>query len=146
MSRVDDAAELFGQGYACSQAILLAFGTSYGLDSDEATRLGAGFAVGMHLGEMCGAATGAIMVLGLARGGESCATREGRAELAVPICAFADRFVEKSGSLDCADIIGYDLRTPEGMAATHEQHLFETVCLGVVREAALILEDMLPGG
>lgn len=140
---VDEAAALFMEGYACSQAILLAYAPGLGLNKPEATRLGAGFAAGMHLGGMCGAVSAAIMVLGLALGGDDCASREGRARLAGSVCEFADRFMERVGALNCPEIIGCDLRTPEGMAMAHERHLFETTCLGVVRDAALILDEVL---
>ncbi len=143
MSRVDEAAALFRQGRACSQAILLAYAPDFGIGMREATRLGAGFAAGMQAGSMCGAATGSIMVLGLALCGEDCATREGRARVAGPVRTFVDRFVEKVGALNCPEIVGCDLLTPEGMATADERRLFETTCLGAVRDAALILDEVL---
>jgi C_GCAxxG_C_C family probable redox protein len=66
MSKVDDAVSLFTAGCACSQAILATFGPSLGIDRAAAMKVAAGFAGGMRSGLTCGAATGAIMVLGLA--------------------------------------------------------------------------------
>lgn len=144
MSRVEDAVELFGEGCACSQAVLLAWAPVYGLDDGQAARLATGFAAGMRQGGVCGAAAGAFMVLGLAMGGEGCLTREGRAKVASATGVFAERFCERMGSLDCPDIVGCDLRTPEGMAHADEQGLFATRCAPAVRVATEILEDMLP--
>ena len=146
MSRVDDAAELFRRGHACSQAVLLAFAPDYGLDPAQAARLAAGFAAGMRLGDVCGAATGAFMVLGLAVCGDDCVTREGRMPVAVAVGKFSELFAARTGSLDCPDIIGCDLRTPEGMATAREDRLFATRCAPAVRAAAQILEDMLALG
>jgi len=143
MSRVEDADGFFRSGLACSQAILLAWAPEYGLDAGLAARLTAGFAAGMRLGDVCGAATGAIMVLGLAMCGEECVTREGRAAVASGTSQFAEQFRERVGALDCPDIIGCDLRTPGGQAEAQEQSLFATRCLPAVRAAAEILEDML---
>jgi C_GCAxxG_C_C family probable redox protein len=143
MSRTDDAVELFRSGHACSQAILMAWAPEYDLDAAQAARLAAGFAAGMRVGEVCGAATGAFMVMGLALCGDECVTREGRAQVASAVGMFAERFREKMGSLDCPDIIGCDLRTPEGMAIAQEQSLFGTRCVPAVRAAGEILDDML---
>ena len=145
MNRIDEAARLFGQGYACSQAVLIAFSPLLDLDRSEALRIAAGFAAGMRLGQTCGAATGAIMVLGMALCDDDCATREGRAGIASAVDTFPRRFHERVGASDCPDIMGIDVRSPEGRAAAQEQGLFVTRCLPAVRAAAEILEDMLEG-
>jgi C_GCAxxG_C_C family probable redox protein len=138
------ATDLFRRGYACSQAILVTYGPALGLDPTQAVRLAAPFAAGMRQGEACGAATGAFMVLGLAICGEDCVTREGRATVASAVSEFADRFRERLGSLDCPDIIGVDLTTPEGMKTALDEGLFASKCADAVRVAAEILDDMLP--
>jgi len=143
MTPPDEATELFRRGHACSQALLLAWAIDQRLDAGQAARLAAGFAAGMRVGGVCGAATGAFMVLGLALGREDCVTREGRGVVAAAVQTFAERFRERMGSLDCPGIIGCDLRTPEGMALAREQGLFETRCVPAVRAAAEILEGIL---
>jgi len=143
MSRTDDAARLFREGHACSQAVLLAWAPEFGLDPGQAARLSAGFAAGMRLGEACGAATGALMVLGLALCGDDCVTREGRSVVAAANATFAERFRARTGALDCPDIIGCDLRTPDGAATARDQELFASKCAPAVRVAVEILEDML---
>lgn len=143
MSKADEAVALFRDGHACSQAILMAWAPDYGLEAKQAAKLAAGLAAGMHLGEACGAATGALMVLGLARCGDDCVTREGRAVVASAMGTFAERFRERTGALDCPDIIGCDLRSAEGARIAQEQALFASKCAPAVRVAAEILEDML---
>lgn len=143
MSSAEDAVALFGRGFACSQAVLLAHARALSLDEDQAMRIAAGFAGGMRMGEACGAATGAVMVLGLALCGDECAAREGRADVARAVGRFAVRFRERVGALDCPDIIGCDLRTAEGMAVAQERNLFATRCAPAVRAAAEILDEML---
>jgi C_GCAxxG_C_C family probable redox protein len=146
LSRVDDAVRLFGEGYACSQAVLVAFAPSLGLDGGKALRIAAGFAAGMRLGETCGAVTGAIMVLGLALCDEGCASRDGRGAIASAVDTFAGRFEERVGAIDCPDIIGCDTRSPEGRASAQQQGLFAQHCAPAVRAAAEILEEMLATG
>ena len=145
MSRIDDAGRLFGEGYACSQAVLIAFAPLVDLDRHEALRIAAGFAAGMRQGQTCGAATGAIMVLGLALCDDSCATREGRAGVASDVDTFMARFRHRVGASDCPDIMGIDIRSPEGRATAQEQGVFAERCLPAVRAAAEILDDMLAG-
>ena len=145
MSRIDDAARLFGEGHACSQAVLIAFAPLVDLDRSEALRISAGFAAGMRQGQICGAATGAIMVLGLALCDNSCATREGRAGIASDVDTFMSRFRGRVGAVDCPDIMGMDVRSPQGRAAAQEQGLFVSRCLPAVCAAAEILDDMLDG-
>ncbi len=62
--RVEEAVQKFLSGYACSQAILAAFGGDWGLDELTAAKLGAGFGGGLgRLGFACGAVTGAVASL-----------------------------------------------------------------------------------
>ncbi len=144
MDRVNEALGLFRDGYACSQAVLMPYADDLRLTSDQAAQLGSGFGGGMRLGSACGAATGAIMVLGLALCDEDCAAGGDRDSVKAAVLEFGRRFVEQMGSLDCEGILGCDLRTPEGAARAEEQKLFETTCPDAVRAAATILEDMLP--
>jgi C_GCAxxG_C_C family probable redox protein len=143
MNEAAQAVEIFSGSANCSQAILAAWAPSLGLDVGQATRIAAGFGAGMRQRSLCGAVTGAFMVLGLAECGEDCVTREGRAGVSAAVDEFASRFQQRAGSLDCLDIVGCDVSTAEGMKTAHEQGLFGTKCAKAVRDAAEILEDML---
>jgi C_GCAxxG_C_C family probable redox protein len=68
---VNKAIELFDEGYACSQSVLLAFANQFNLDERTAKLISSTFGGGMgRLREKCGAVTGGFMVLGLAMGNE----------------------------------------------------------------------------
>jgi C_GCAxxG_C_C family probable redox protein len=144
MQRADRAVELFREGRACSQAVLLAWSPDFGLDDETALRLTAPFGSGMRLGGTCGALTGALMVLGLAMCDERCATREGRALTAAPIGTLTERFAAGAGATDCPGILGCDLRDPDVAARARAAGLCESRCAPAVRIAAEILEDLLP--
>lgn len=49
----------------CAQAVLLAYSDELGISEETARKLGSNFAGGMKFGSVCGAITGAYMVLGL---------------------------------------------------------------------------------
>ena len=144
MSDVEAAVDLFRSGCACSQAVLATFAPRYGLDADRAVRLAAGFAGGMRLGETCGAVTGALMVLGLANCSDGCRTAEGRQAAYAAVTAFAQAFRARHGSLVCRELLGCDISTPEGAQRAQELGLFRTTCDGLVRDAAELLEGLLP--
>lgn len=61
----------FEEGYACSQAVLLAYAERFDLDLKTAKLISSTFGGGMgRLRKTCGAVTGGFMVLGMAYGNE----------------------------------------------------------------------------
>jgi len=142
MNKVAIASQLFQDGCACSQAILVAYGDPLGLPRKTAMRIAAGFGGGMRLGETCGAVTGAFMVLGLRHTSESCDKAEGRADVYARVVEFAKSFQRQNGSIVCRELLGCDISTPEGMKQAQERNLFKTTCVKMVEDAAVILEEM----
>ena len=67
------------------------------------------------MGETCGAATGAIMVLGLRHCGADCETRPGRNRVYAAVREFVCRFERRTGSVICRDLLGHDISTSEGL-------------------------------
>jgi C_GCAxxG_C_C family probable redox protein len=64
--RCERATQCFSEGFNCSQAVLSAFGPEMGLDCETALRVAGMFGAGMgRMGNVCGAVTGAFMVIGL---------------------------------------------------------------------------------
>jgi hypothetical protein len=69
MSDVERATSMFAAGFSCSQSVLGAYAEQHGLPRELALGLADAFGGGLGgLGRTCGAVTGAIMVIGLARG------------------------------------------------------------------------------
>ena len=143
MSKAVRSVEHFLNGYACSQAILVSYGPHYGLDEFDALRVSSGFAAGMRSGSVCGAVTGAYMVLGMHAADEDCDTGEGRAYVFGLVEAFNDRFKKKNGVLACRELLGCDICQENGLRFAKDQGLFKTKCPQLVRDAAEILEELL---
>ena len=60
------AMEKFLAGYNCAQSVLYAYGPELGMDGETALKVATGLGAGMgRRGEVCGALTGGILVLGL---------------------------------------------------------------------------------
>jgi C_GCAxxG_C_C family probable redox protein len=145
MSEIDEAVGLFEGGLACSQAVLGSFAPRLGLDEASAFRVAAGLGVGMRMGEVCGAVSGALMAMGLAfTTNESSLTAQGRAELYGRIVPFLAQFKERHGSVICAELLACNPATPDGSREAAEKALFRTVCPAFVRTAAELLEESLP--
>lgn len=100
---------------------------------------------GYHLrqGEVCGAVSGALMVLGLLYSKYEKVEPMSRESTNVVNDLFLKRFKEECGSYICNDLLGADLRTPEGMAYIKEHHLFGEFCPKMVAKAVDILEEIL---
>ncbi len=106
-------------------------------------KLGRAFGTGMGQGSVCGAVSGALMILGLAQGGVVGNDRPARLEVYEKARGFARRFEAGRRTTICRELIGYDLATSEGYAAAAAADIFNTVCLELVRFAAEILEELL---
>ena len=76
--RKENALRYFAEHLHCSQSILAAFSEECGITEEQAFRLGSCFGSGMRKGNVCGACTGALMVLGLIYGETHAGDQEGR--------------------------------------------------------------------
>lgn len=119
------------------------YGRRFGLEREFALRIGSGFAAGMRMAETCGAVTGAIMVLGLARATAGSTTARLREPVYQAVKEFSAEFERRHRTLICRDLLGCDIRTEEGMQAAKERGLYKTICPKMVQDAAEILETML---
>ena len=139
----DLALERFTSGLSCSQAVFSALSEDLGVPRDTALRLASAFGGGMaRRGEVCGAVTGALMALGLARGHVT-ADEEGKEQTYRLANEFADRFAQRHGSLRCQALIGCLLSTHEGLQEARDRGVFKDICPGLVRDAAEIAEAII---
>ena len=145
MSRPDTAVALFKDGFSCSQAVFAAFADRFGVDRDTALKVAAGFGGGIgRLGLTCGALTGGIMAIGMKHGAVSAQDREAKENTGRQVREFLARFKARHECLNCKDLLGCDLSTPEGMEQFKARNLHATACPAFVRSAAELLEEMLP--
>jgi len=142
MNRVELALTHFQEGYACSQTIFSSYAEQFGIDHEMAIQLATGFAGGVgHMADMCGAVSGAIMVLGLRYGGRD---PEGRSVTAEKVQEFIRRFKERNNNtIVCRELLGYDISTPEGKAQGEREGRSVNTCPKFIQDAAEILEQLL---
>ena len=143
MDNVMKAVQYYENGYMCSQAVFAAFAEEFGITEKQAFQIGACFGGGMNKGEVCGACTGALMVLGMKYGQFDLNDTASRAKGGAMAVKFLDEFEKRKGSYVCRDILGCDLKTDEGRSFARSNGLFRTLCPEMVRTAAEILTELL---
>lgn len=143
MNKSDKALELFSNNFNCSQAVFTAFAPDFGLDEQLALRLGTSFGGGARNGEMCGAVSGALLVLGLKYGHFIASDNQQKSHAYEIAVDYTKRFKEANGSIVCRDLLGYDLTKPDEMACIKEKGLFGDVCPKMIKSAVEILESVL---
>lgn len=107
MDHSKKAVRLFKSGYNCSQAVLGAYAEELGLDLDTALKISSSFGGGMgRMREVCGALTGAFMVIGMLNGGYDAKDNKSKSELYTSIQELADEFKQQNGSIICRELLG----------------------------------------
>ena len=75
MTHEEKAEELFRSGMNCSQSVFCAFADELGMDRETAAKVSCGLGGGVgRMREVCGAVTGATLVLGMRHGPDKVAT------------------------------------------------------------------------
>ena len=137
------AVDYYSHNFNCSQGVFTAYATEHGIDEKFALKLATNFGGGARKGEMCGAVSGALMVLGLLYGHSESDDLDTKARAYAIAEEYMNRFIEKNGSVVCRELLGYDLSKPDEKAVILEKNLFRTVCPDLIRSAVEILDEIL---
>ena len=141
--RKEKALEYFARKFHCSQSVLAAYADLCGLTEEQALKLGACFGSGMRKGNVCGACTGALMVLGAMYGQYDPADLESRMRANRVNDAMMEGFAAANGTCICNDLLGVDVSTEEGVAEARSRKLFTEYCPKMVASAAEILSKII---
>ena len=135
-SAADRAAELFKTGMNCSQAVFCAFADELGMDAETAARVSSGLGGGVgRMREVCGAVTGATLVLGMRHG-------PGKDDVYPAVQDFCARFKAETGSIVCRELLTGTGATVGGAAeARTAEYYRKRPCVELVRYAAKLLEE-----
>lgn len=135
------ASDLHGRGFNCAQSIFAAFSDQCGVSTELALRLAAPFGGGLaRKGQVCGALSGALMVLGVQNGSEQPGGKEAMYGLARE---FIEQFEQQNGSIVCKELLGHDISTPEGLQAAKDHNAFAAVCPALIDQTAQELAKYL---
>ena len=143
-SKIEVAADCFSRGFNCAQAVFSTYAPLAEVEQEDALRIATGFGAGMgRLQEVCGAVTGAFMLIGCKHGMVDAADSAAKETTYALMQDFARRFRELHGSTSCRDLLGCDLRTEDGKRQFVERDLLNVVCLPCVRDACAIVEETI---
>lgn len=146
MSRAEKAKEYFQQGYACSQAVALAFSDLMHISEEEIVKLSLPFGGGLgRLRLTCGAVSGMAMVIGAIFSSEE-QSAENKKEVYAIVQEVCGQFQNECGSLICAELLeGANLSVVKGgeAEARTETYYKKRPCGDIVYTAADILEKYL---
>ncbi|MFC2161815.1 C-GCAxxG-C-C family protein [Acidobacteriota bacterium] len=143
-NRVEEALSNMQKYGSCCTGVLATYSPDLGIEKDLAAGLGRGMAGGIGgLGHVCGAVSGAIMVIGLkttdknnindmAAGFKTMETAK----------EFVSKFEEKHSTIKCRELIGHDISTPEGIESAMQANAYSN-CPKFVASAVTILDEIL---
>jgi len=135
MDRVEKAEALFMSGCNCAQAVFVAFADEFGLDEELAKRVSCGLGGGVgRMREVCGAVTGAALVLGMRHGPDKTAAYPFVQEL----CA---KFKAECGSIVCRELLAGTGATQGGAPETRTPEYYrKRPCVELVKLAVSLLK------
>jgi C_GCAxxG_C_C family probable redox protein len=144
MSNPKEAKEIFTQGFNCAQSILFTYGKEYFKENTIALKLASGFGAGIsYRGELCGAVSGSLMVIGL-HYGYSDLTMDISKEMTFKVTKeFIEAFEKRNGSVICNQLIKSEINTREGLEYARQNELFKKTCPALVESASEILESLI---
>lgn len=143
-TRVESAVKCFSDGFNCAQAVFSTYAPLFELEEGNALRVSTGFGAGMgRLQEVCGAVTGAFMVIGCKHGMTHSSDTQEKEKAYGLVREFEKRFCRLHGSISCRQLLGCDLNTGEGKTLFREKNLVKVKCTEYVRNASRLVEQMI---
>jgi C_GCAxxG_C_C family probable redox protein len=143
-NRAEKALAMMRKYGSCCTGVLASFASEVGMDEMLAARAGFGMAGGIgSLGHVCGAVSGAAMVIGLKTVDEN-SFQDMKASLKTIdiVKEFVTRFEEQHSSIQCRDLIGHDISTMENRQIAMKENAFVN-CSTFVTSAVTILDEIL---
>ena len=143
MSKAEAAIDFFQNGNNCAQSVLAAYAADYDLSKDKALQAAVGFGAGMgRLQDVCGAISGAIIVLGLSSEFKEGDGRSKINEVYAKVHRLIDEFTKEKGTIKCRDLLSCNLASEEGQKYFKEHNLREG-CWEYVRFCCEFLDKVL---
>ena len=144
--RVERAVELFKEGFNCSQSVFAAFAGEFGMDEETALKVSAGLGGGVgRAREVCGAVSGAAMLVGFEHGATSGDDAEAKKHCYEVVQQIIAEFRKDNPSIVCRELLALSEEentnpTPEARTETYYK---KRPCVQIVEDAARAVEKIL---
>jgi len=134
----------FDDGFNCAQSVLLPFALRAGISKENALKLTTGFGAGMvYRGETCGAISGAMMAIGLAKGRCKADEHDSKENTYMLTNKLYKEFRRKHGTIICKELLKLENTNATGWDKADEMGLFDIQCPLYVKDAAIITAELL---
>lgn len=143
MTHREKALQIMAERANCAQAVFGAFAGELGLSEEQAMGVSFCFFSGIRKADVCGAVSGALMVIGMKYGQKKAGDLETRRNGARIQDEFMKRFADANGSCICRDLLGVDISIPEKAEYARNQGMFKEICPRMVASAVDILEQVI---
>jgi C_GCAxxG_C_C family probable redox protein len=139
------ALSYFNNSFNCAQSVFTTFGPELGLSEDECLKIATAFGAGMGKQQhVCGAVSGALMVLGLKFGKSLNDPESNKENTYKKTEEFLKQFESENGSIHCKQLLqGLDMNSEKDLIRIHELGLFENECEGYIKSAVQTLESLI---
>ena len=145
MKTEQQISEDFSNGFDCSMQVAAELAPDVGLTKEQGLKLAACVGVGAMQGSLCGAVTGALIMIGYKYGNTVSGDMSTKGICLAKRAEFYDRFEKEFGSLTCPGILKLDLRDPEDMKVARERKVFENECPKACTFAIKIAKEIING-
>jgi len=120
INHTNNAKELFESGYNCAQSVFGAFCDITGYSLDEAAKIASGFGGGFsRQREVCGAVSGAVLVLNYLYGYTDPKSMEDKKDTYAIVTEFINKFKERCSSIICRELINESRGTDNSTSIEH---------------------------
>ena len=140
------AAELFGKGFNCSQAVFAAFCDKFGMDEKTALKVASGLGGGVGRSrEVCGTVSAAAMLIGMKYGATDGDDSEGKKLCYYKVQEFIAEFKKVNPSIVCRELLGLSKgENSQPKPDERNEHYYKKrPCVQLVEDSALALEKIL---
>ena len=146
MKRSEKAMMLFNEGYACSQAIVMAFQDVVGINSDTLMKISLPLGGGIsRLRRTCGAILGMSLIVGLVFGSDT-VDHENKLKVYEINRKLIEKFEEKRGTSNCLKLLetdGLEVEVKGEAEKRTSEYYSKRPCGYIVYDAARVLEEYL---
>lgn len=104
MKRYDIAMKKHEEGFNCCASVLFAFQDKTGLSDEVCYGISSGLGGGFRTGGICGAVSGAVIVLGMLHPHNEQSGADGKMSNMKLTQEFQRRYTEREGAVDCRDL------------------------------------------
>lgn len=145
MSQAEQVAQNMKNGYNCAQSIVKAYAKEVGIENEEeVVRMAAAFGAGIgRNGYVCGAITGAALIIGKKYGNNEPVDTARREKAYEVINKLVEIFEQEYRTVMCKDLISIDMKNPEELKKTRENGVFQNQCPAFVLLSGRALDELL---